>query len=302
MLNKKNIMKNIFLALLLTTLLIACNNIYSQEEDSTKAETDTLLIKNDTLISVDTLGIRDSLRKAYLNSPERLKVIAYIKEINENSSKVDLLHSENVVKIKTGSIDQTGDIEIKVRKHDDIWFRISGSFAFVSKDAFIAHFNRKSFLYFDNLNDKVIEGPTTDNNIGYIARIKCSFDDLLNVMSGTGRIVYTDDDTLSTETDKASVIIHLKGKGREVKYWVEGTNKYVEKYSYINAKKKEYLRITYGNFVYVNGGYYARKVDITKPLTSEFLKIVNENYTTSNTNLNFTVDFPTDVRRIRWDK
>lgn len=301
-LNKKNIMKNIFLALLLTTLLFLCNNSYSQEEDSIKTVTDTLLIKNDSLYVRDTLSIRDSLRKAYLNSPERLKVIAYIKEINEISSKVDLLHSENVVKFKTGTIDQTGDIEIKVKKHDDIWFRISGSFAFVSKDAFIAHFGRKNFLYFDNLNDKVIEGPTTDNNIGYIARIKCSFDDLLNVMSGTGRIVYTDDDTLSTEKDKNYVIVHLKGKGREVKYWVESTNKYVEKYSYINNKFKEYLRINFGNFVYVNGGYYAKKVDITKPLTSEYLKIVNETYTTGNANMNFTVDFPSDVRRVRWDK
>ena len=160
----------------------------------------------------------------------------------------------------------------------------------------------KKFLYFDNLNDKVIEGPTTDNNIGYIARIKCSFDDLLNVMSGTGRIVYTENDTLSTENDKNSVIIHLKGKDREVKYWVESNKKYVEKYSYYNLKNKEYLRITYGNFVNVSGGYYARKVDITKPLTNEYLKIVNENYTTSNPNLNFNVDFPSDVRRIKWDK
>ena len=56
------------------------------------------------------------MRKAFLNSPERLKVIALIKEINEISSKVDLLHSENVVKFKAVSIDQTGEIEIKVKK------------------------------------------------------------------------------------------------------------------------------------------------------------------------------------------
>jgi len=121
-------------------------------------------------------------------------------------------------------------------------------------------------------------------------------------MSGTGRIVYTNADTLSMENDKNNVIIYVKGKSKEVRYVVEGTKKYVDKYSYYNLKKKEYLRITFGNFANVNGGYFARKVDITKPMSNEYLKIVNESYTTNNANMNFNVDFPSDVRRVKWDK
>ncbi len=286
-------MKNIFLLLFLILILLTSGNMYSQTEDSVKFVNDTVMTKADTLSKQDTTS------SAFLNSPERLKVVALINQVNETSSKVDLLHSENVIKFKTTSIDQAGEIEIKIKKKDDIYFRIWGSFAFVSKDAFIAHFNRKKFIYFNNLDDKVIEGPTTDNNIGYLARIKCSFDDLMNVMSGTGRIVYGNTDTLVFESDN---VILVKGKEKVVKYTLDANKKYVEKYSYINTKKKEYLRISFGNFVNVNGGYFAKKVDITKPLTNEFLKIVNESYTANNQNLNFTVDFPSDVRRVKWDK
>ncbi len=286
-------MKNIFLLLFLILILLTSGNMYSQTEDSVKFVNDTVMTKADTLSKQDTTS------SAFLNSPERLKVVALINQVNETSSKVDLLHSENVIKFKTTSIDQAGEIEIKIKKKDDIYFRIWGSFAFVSKDAFIAHFNRKKFIYFNNLDDKVIEGPTTDNNIGYLARIKCSFDDLMNVMSGTGRIVYGNTDTLVFESDN---VILVKGKEKVVKYTLDANKKYVEKYSYINTKKKEYLRISFGNFVNVNGGYFAKKVDITKPLTNEFLKIVNETYTANNQNLNFTVDFPSDVRRVKWDK
>jgi len=273
--------------------VITCSNLYAQAEDSTQTSNDTIPT------TVDTLSIKDSLNIAFLNSSDRLKVIALINQLNETSAKVDLIHSESVVKFKTSSIDETGEIEIKIKKKDDLWFRIWGSFAFVSKDAFISHFNRKKFIYFNNLDDKVIEGPTTDNNIGYLARIKCSFDDLMNVMSGTGRIIYSNTDTLAIEGEN---VILVKGKERVVKYILDASKNYVEKYSYFNAKKKEYLRINYGNFVNVNGGYFARKVDITKPLTSEYLKIVNENYTANNQNMNFTVDFPSDVRRVKWDK
>lgn len=286
-------MKNIFLLFFLIMSVITCSNLYAQAEDSTQTSNDTIPT------TVDTLSIKDSLNIAFLNSSDRLKVIALINQLNETSAKVDLIHSESVVKFKTSSIDETGEIEIKIKKKDDLWFRIWGSFAFVSKDAFISHFNRKKFIYFNNLDDKVIEGPTTDNNIGYLARIKCSFDDLMNVMSGTGRIIYSNTDTLAIEGEN---VILVKGKERVVKYILDASKNYVEKYSYFNAKKKEYLRINYGNFVNVNGGYFARKVDITKPLTSEYLKIVNENYTANNQNMNFTVDFPSDVRRVKWDK
>ncbi|MCX6158238.1 MAG: DUF4292 domain-containing protein [Ignavibacteriota bacterium] len=286
-------MKNIFLLFFLTLGVLTFSNLYSQTED-------TLQTSNDTVITaVDTLSIKDSVRNAFLNSPERLKVVALINQVNETSAKVDLIHSESIVKFKTSSIDETGEIEIKIKKKDDLWFRIWGSFAFVSKDAFIAHFNRKKFIYFNNLDEKVIEGTTTDNNIGYLARIKCSFDDLMNVMSGTGSVVYSNTDTLSTENEN---VIVVKGKERVVKYTLDAGKKYVEKYSYYNSKKKEYLRVNFGNFINVNGGYFAKKVDITKPITSEYIKIVNENYTTNNQNMNFTVDFPSDVRRVKWDK
>ncbi len=298
-------MKNILRLFFLIVLLLPAINIFAQneesEDDSLSTESDSLNV-NDTSAVKDTLAVQDSLRSAFLNSPERLKVIELINTVNENSLKVDLIHSESVVKIKASSIDQTGSIEVKAKKTDDLWFRIWGSFAFVSKDAFIAHFNRKNFIYFDNLNDKVIEGPTNETNIGYILRIKCSFDDMLNVMSGTGRIVYTNTDTLEMKTENNVTIISIKKKGKEVRYWIDAGKSYVEKYSYYNSKKREYLRIVYGNIIPVSGGYFAKKVDIIKPSSNEYIKIVNESYSTNNPALNFKVSFPSDVRRVKWNK
>jgi len=265
---------------------------YSQVYDD---ELDTLKNYN------DTTGLYQKNREAFFNSEERLKVVELIRIINSKSSKVDFISSENIVKLKAASMNQTGNIEVRVKKHDSIWFKISGGFAFISKEAVIANVNRLSFIYFDNLNEKVIEGPTTDNNIGAIARIKCTFDDLLNVMSGTGRIIYSDEDTLSMSLDSNKMVIKILGKNKNVKYWINLENKYIEKYSYFNAQMKEYLRIIYSNVVAIGEGYYAKKVEIIKPLSNEYMKIVNESYLINQNNLNFFVDFPQDVRRVKWD-
>ncbi|MDD5362949.1 MAG: DUF4292 domain-containing protein [Ignavibacteria bacterium] len=291
-------MKNFLYPLITFLLIFPGISLFAQTEDSTEVINDSLAI----VIPVvkDTLSVTDSLKKAFLNDPARLKIIEVIKSVNEKSSSVDLLHSENAVKIKASSIDQSGDMEIKVKRKDDIWFRVSGNFAMISKDAFIAHFNRKNFIYFDNLNDKVIEGPTTDDNIGYISRIKCSFDDLMNVMSGTCSIVYKDADTLVMDTEKTNYVITVRNGKKFVKYWVDAAGSYVIKYAYFNTKLKQNLSITYGNFVKAGTGMYARKVEINKPLTSEFLRILNETYTLNNPGMSFQVDYPSDVRRVKW--
>jgi hypothetical protein len=281
--------------------LLFLGSAFSQEDDSTFASEDTLNIQLDTSIAKDTSKVSDSISIAFQTNPERLKIIEIIKSVNKTSNNIDLLHSENVVKIKSSSVDATGEIEIKMKRDDDIWFRISGGFAFVSKDAFIAHFNRKKFIYFDNLDNKVIEGPTTEVNIGIIARMKCSFDDLMNVMSGACTINYCDIDTLSVKEDESSYIITVKGK-KILKYWVDKKTKCVNKYAYINRNFKEYLRIMYSNFSAAGEGFYARKVEITRPNTNEYLKVVNEKYTINNPVLLFNVDFPYDAKRIVWDK
>ncbi len=279
---------------ILLLLSFYCNYsiVYSQENGSV---IDSLNRK------LDTLGSFEKNHEIFLNSPERIKAIDLIRIVNFNYDKVNLISTENIVKIKASSLNQTGNINIRVKKNDSLWFKISGGFAFISKDAVIANVNRNNFIYFDNLNDKVIEGPTTDNNIGAIARIKCTFDDLMNVMSGTGRIVYSDFDTLSMSEDSGKIVITLKGKNNKfIKYWINADNKYVEQYAYINTNKKEYLKIIYSNYVTVSNGYFARKVEIEKPLSKEYMKIVNETYLTNQQDLNFDVEIPNDVNRVKW--
>ncbi len=291
-------MKNFICFLLLIFSFIPFYYAAAQTEDSTGAQQDSIITEQ----PIDTLSIKDSLKKAFLNDPARVKITDLINSVNDKSASIDMLHSENVVKIKASSIDQAGDIEIKMKRNDDVWFRISGSFAMISKDAFIAHFNRKKFVYFDNLNEKVIEGPTTADNIGYILRIKCTFDDMMNVMSGACRIVYYDTDTLRTESDKINTIIILKNGKRHVKYWVETKTQTVTKYAYINAKFRETLSVSYSNFVKAGSGNFARKIEISKPASGEYIRIFNETYTLNNPSLDFKVEYPSDVRKVFWTK
>jgi len=136
-----------------------------------------------------------------------------IAEVNYRSLQINMIHSEGELAIRTPSMDESGSIEIKAKKLDDLWYRIHGSFAVFSKDAFIGHFNRKNFIYVNNLNETIITGKTNDTNIGYITRIKCCFDDIMNVMTGTCHIALSERDDISSETDGSETVITVKSYG-----------------------------------------------------------------------------------------
>ncbi len=236
--------------------------------------------------------------KSYPNDSLGTLISTVIKNVNERAKPIDNIHSEAEIYIKTKTLDQNGFIEIKLKRSDDFWFRIWGKFAFISKDAFIAHFNRKNFIYLNNLEDKLIEGPTTEKNIGHIVRVECSFDDMMGALSGAPIINYTKKDTMSWSEDKNYYILTLKNI-KIKRYWIKKTDYSVEKYAYLSRKTlNAYVLFEFSNYTPSSGGYYAKQIKITKGTTKLTYKF--KSVTLNKSFLNFNVDVPSGVKRIRW--
>ena len=221
-----------------------------------------------------------------------------IKTLNDRSTPIDKIHSEAAINIKTKNMDQDGFIEIKLQRPNDFWFRIWGKFAFISKDAFFAHFNRKNFVYFNNLDDKVIEGPTNDKNIGYIIRVECSFDDMMNALSGAPTINLTKKDTLNWATDDNYYMLTVKS-GKIKKYWIKKSDNSIEKYAYLSRKTlNAYLLFEFSNYTISGSGYYAKNITITKGTTKLTYKF--KEVSLNNNSLDFKVNYPSGTKKIKW--
>ena len=112
------------------------NFVFSQEEQ-------------DTLKSTE-----DSVKTEELD-PVKAQILGIIKEVNNRYEAVDNIISSGDIKIKTPKMDEEGSIEIHAKKKDDLWFLIEGP---MGVDVAQAHFNRKKFVFFDDLNDELITG------------------------------------------------------------------------------------------------------------------------------------------------
>lgn len=231
----------------------------------------------------------------------KLQCLEIINEVNQKSLKINNIHSENIIKIKTSTFEQTGNLEIRLKKMDDLWLRISGSFAIIEKDAIFAYFNKEKFIYYDNLKEIVIEGFTNDSNITYLTRIKCSYEDLMNVMSNTVYISYNERDSVNKRETDSSIILGISGENVRIEYLINKAFKYVTRYSYFDSENNELLRISFQNYALQSNGFYAKQIEIYKPRRNEYLKIFNTEFNSDVLDLDFEIKIPEDAKRIeRW--
>jgi len=260
--------------------------VFSQEETDT-----TLTPEENTTITEDTNQVTET-------DPVKLEISRIIKEVNSRSKEIDNVISTGEIKIKTPKIDETGDIEIHVKKKDDLWFKIEGPLGI---DAAVAHFNRDRFTFFDDLNDVVTMGSTSILNIGTLTKIRCTFDDMLNSFSGTVRISKGKKDELAMTEEGGQYVLSLKRGTITRKYWVDKDNYFVYKYMYISKTGQTLISFEFSNFSYSGTSTYARKVEIRRPKQNEYFRLTMENVSLNQGYLDFKVDYPYgDVKIRNW--
>lgn len=277
-------MKTPFYIFILSFLFFT-GNLFSQEEQDSSLTTEDSTITEEEEEEVET-------------DPVKAEISRIINEVNSRAAEIDNIISSGEIKIKTPKVDETGDIEIHLRKKDDLWFKIEGPLGI---DAAVAHFNRKRFTFFDDLNDVVTTGSTTILNIGTLTRIRCTFDDMMNSFSGTVRIRKGKKDILSMSEEGGQYVLSLKRGTITRKYWVDKYSYSVNKYIYLSSKGQTLISIEFSNFSSYGNGSYAKKIEIRRPKQREYFKITLENVSLNQSYLDFKVDYPYgDVKIRNW--
>jgi hypothetical protein len=264
--------------------ILVCLTTFSQEDTTVTTE--------------ETVTTTEDSSQVEEQDPVKAEISRIIKEVNRRSAEIDNIISDGEIKIKTPKVDETGSIEIHVKKKDDLWFKIEGPLGI---DAATGHFNRDRFTFFDDLNDVVTTGSTSILNIGTLTRIRCTFDDMLNAFSGTVRISKGKKDELTMTEEGSQYVISLKRGTITRRYWVDKENYFVYKYIYLSSKGQTLISFEFSNFSYFGTGTYAKKVEIRRAKQGEYFKITMESVNLNQGYLDFKVDYPYgDVKMRTW--
>ncbi len=274
-------MRNIKTCIFIILFIFGLNQVFSQESSDTTIQN---INKEDTTQSSES----DSVKVFIAN---------IINEVNRRSELIDNIISEGEVTIKTKDIDNSASIEQKVKKKDDVWFHITGPLGINIAEA---HFGRKTFTFYNARADEVITGSSSIHNIGTLAKVRCTFDDMLNVFSGTVRIAKGKSDSLSYSEEGSNYVVELKRGTITRRYWVDKTYYSVFKYAYYGKTGTTLIQFEFSNFTNVGEGSYAKKVEVRRPKQGEYFKIEFETVNLNQSYISFKVDYPSDVTHKNW--
>ena len=280
-------MKNIHIKIVLASLALLFTRFSYTQDNQTDS---TTVITEDTNKTTET-------------DPVKQQILDIIKEVNNRSEMVDNIISSGDIAVKVppkngqDAIDQSGSIEIHVKKKDDVWFDITGTFGVRGA---MAHFNRKNFVFYNSLADEVIMGSTSIINIGTLTKIRCTFDDLLNCFSGTVRIAKSKSDSLSMTEEGNQYVLALKRGTITRKFWVDKNNYSVYKYIYYGKSGSTLLQLEFSDFTSYGESNYAKKIEIRRPKQGEYFAVKLETVNLNQANISFSVEYPNDVKIKKW--
>jgi hypothetical protein len=233
----KKIKSYIFLFFIFTLGIIRTNG--QESTDSTLQN-----IKEDSTQPV----IADSTQLTIVDSTVLL-ITNIISEVNRRSDLVDNIISSGEISVKTKDIDNSVSIDIKEKKKDDVWFQITGPLGINVAEA---HFGRKKFTFYNARADEVISGSSSVVNIGTLLKVKCQFDDMINVFSGTVRIRKSKVDSLSYSEEGSNYIVDVKYSGKDGtitrRYWIDKTDYAVKKYCYYGKSGYTIIQFEFSDF------------------------------------------------------
>ena len=95
-------------------------------------------------------------------------------------------------------------------------------------------------------------------------------------------------------------IVSLKRGTITRKYWVDKNNYSVYKYAYFGKSGATLIQFEFSNFASLGESYYAKKIEIRRPKQGEYFSITLDNVSLNQSNISFTVDYPSDVIIKRW--
>jgi outer membrane lipoprotein-sorting protein len=210
---------------------------------------------------------------------------------------IQSLQGEGRISVETPEITQSGAFILILRKPDSVLINLQGPFGIKVGSALVT---RTGFSFYNSLENKLITGSASIENLNRILHVQLSFDDLLNIFSGGG---FLDDDLHSpdeTRIENGQFIFVYTSQNSSRRYWIEPTSLNIQRIQFLDRSGKLTLEQTFNDFENVDGIAMPYAIRITHPKTQQMLTLKYSEIMVNVEQLQFTFTIPLNAERIRW--
>jgi outer membrane lipoprotein-sorting protein len=217
--------------------------------------------------------------------------------VRTHHSRIHSMKGEGRISVKTPDIAQSGSFILTLRKPDSLLINLQGPFGIKVGSALVT---RTTFSFYNSLENKLITGSSSMENLNRILHVQLSFDDLLNVFAG-GEFLHDDlrsPDETSIESDYFIFVYASLNSSR--RYWIDPASLCIHKIQFLDRSGKLTLEQSFDNFEDVVGIAMPYFIRITQPNMRQMLTLNFSDLMVNAEQLQFTFTIPQNAERIRW--
>jgi outer membrane lipoprotein-sorting protein len=150
------------------------------------------------------------------------------------------------------------------------------------------------------LENKLITGLSSIENLNRVLHVRLSFDNLLNLFAG-GEFLETDlhaPDETHAEDDQ--IVFSYTSADSRRKYWIDPATMYVRKVQFLDQGGTLTLEQTFSRFENVDGFVMPYTIRVIQPNSRQRLTFTYSELAVNTENLHFTFTIPPNAERIHW--
>jgi hypothetical protein len=221
-----------------------------------------------------------------------------VQEISQRQhAYIHSITGEGRISIETPEIAQSGSFILTLQKPDSVLINLQGPFGIKVGSALVT---RTDFLFYNSLENKLITGLSSIENLNRILHVQVSFDDLMNLFAG-GTFLESDlhaPDETHVEDDQYVFVFTSSKNSR--RYWIDPTTSYIQKVQFLDQSGKLALEQTFSNFENVNGIVMPYTIRVIQPKARQMLTLRYSEILVNTEKLRFTFTIPSSAERIHW--
>ncbi|MCX7877876.1 MAG: DUF4292 domain-containing protein [Ignavibacteria bacterium] len=228
--------------------------------------------------------------------------VAELKEkLNSAYDKINSLEAYGSISFDSPEQSGSGSFELKIRKPDTLYIKIEGPFGISVANALIT---RNDFIYYNVQENTVIRGPSSELNIGAILKIKASFGQLINGLTGNFRLDGTENDTVFAKVENGNYIIeNVIASGYE-KFFISPELLF-KRYEYRSSDNLSVLETDYSKYFLqenLNTAlYFPGKVTIKNKSKKQNIYLEYESVNFNKAGMKFSMKIPSSAKQLKWD-
>jgi len=247
---------------------------------------------------ISLLAIEGCRTTSSLNLGERSFSYGEVQEVmRSHHAHIHSIAGEGRISIETPDISQNGSFTLALQKPDSVLIKLQGPFGIKVGTALVT---RTDFLFYNSLENKVITGLSSTENLDRILHVRLSFDELLNVFAG-GTFLESDHrapDETRVEGDQ--YIYTYTSTDTRRKYWIDRATLFIRKVQFFDQNGTLTLEQTFSNFEDVDGIAMPATIRFIQPNSHQRLTFTYSEILVNTNDLHLTFTIPSNAERIRW--